>query len=197
VSLTIVSRWEVAAAPAGAFADPAGIDGLAWLPASVPGTAASALRAAGAWSWRDDRQFDAEDWWWRTTLPAVPAPTVLHLDGIATLWDAWIDGEHAGAGDNMFRAYQLPLPAGARRLVIRCRALEPELAKKRPRPRWRVPMLEQQQLRWIRTTLLGRTPGWSPRCPPVGPWRPVWLGPAPEHQISIDARLEAGASAVA
>jgi beta-mannosidase len=193
----LISRWEVAAAPAGAFADPAGLDGLAWLPATVPGTAASALRAAGAWSWADDRRFDAEDWWWRTSLPGEPAPGVLHLDGIATLWDAWIDGEHAGSGDNMFRAYQLPLPAGARRLVIRCRALEPELARKRPRPRWRVPMLEQQQLRWIRTTLLGRTPGWSPRCPPVGPWRPVWIGPAPAEQVEIDARLDAGAGTVA
>ncbi|HEX8115398.1 MAG TPA: hypothetical protein VF516_47050, partial [Kofleriaceae bacterium] len=78
-----MNRWEVAAAPAGAFADPADIDGLAWLPASVPGTAASALREAGAWSWRDDRRFDAEDWWWRTALPAEQTPAVLHLDGIA------------------------------------------------------------------------------------------------------------------
>jgi len=58
-------------------------------------------------------------------------------------------------------------------------------------------MLEHQQLRWIRTTLLGRTPGWSPRCPPVGPWRPVWLGPALEDPISIDARFDAGVGTVA
>ena len=36
-------------------------------------------------------------------------------------------------------------------------------------------MVKQQQLRWVRTTLLGRTPGWSPPAAPVGPWRAVWL----------------------
>lgn len=34
-------------------------------------------------------------------------------------------------------------------------------------------MVEHQQLRFFRTTLLGRTPGWSPPAPPVGPWRDV------------------------
>jgi beta-mannosidase len=36
-------------------------------------------------------------------------------------------------------------------------------------------MVAHQQLRWHRTTLLGRTPGWSPPAAPVGPWRDVWL----------------------
>ena len=36
-------------------------------------------------------------------------------------------------------------------------------------------MLVQQQLRHVRTTLLGRTPGWSPPVPPIGPWRPIRL----------------------
>ena len=58
-------------------------------------------------------------------------------------------------------------------LVIRCRALDAALAARRPRPRWRAPMIENQQLRWFRTTLLGRTPGWSPPAAAVGPWRPV------------------------
>src|SRR5262249_871246 len=43
------------------------------------------------------------------------------------------------------------------------------------RPRWRTPMVAHQQLRWFRTTLLGRTPGWSPAAPPVGLWRDVWV----------------------
>src|SRR2546426_8099024 len=63
----------------------------------------------------------------------------------------------------------------ANELVIRFQALDRLLKAKRPRPRWRAPMVENQQLRWFRTTLLGRTPGWSPPVAPVGPWRPVRL----------------------
>ena len=78
--------------------------------------------------------------------------------------------------DNMFLRHERRARRCAHRrgeLVIRCRALEPLLAARRPRPRWRAPMIEHQQLRWFRTTLLGRTPGWSPPAAAVGPWRPV------------------------
>ncbi|HKT74186.1 MAG TPA: glycoside hydrolase family 2 protein, partial [Steroidobacteraceae bacterium] len=37
------------------------------------------------------------------------------------------------------------------------------------------PMVANQRLNAFRTTLLGRTPGWSPPAAPVGPWRPIWL----------------------
>src|SRR5512140_242303 len=174
--IAVEHGWELAAAPAGSIVDPDGLHGLRWIPATVPGTAAGALRAAGTWTWDDRRAFDAEDWWWRAPLGGeLTAGCVLGFDGIATLWDAWVDGVHVASGDSMWRAHEVAIEHPVRELVIRCRALDAELAKKRPRPRWRVPMLEQQQLRWIRTTLLGRTPGWSPPCPAVGPWRPVWM----------------------
>ena len=49
--------------------------------------------------------------------------------------------------------------------------LDAVLKERRPRPRWKAPMVEQQQIRWFRTTLLGRTPGWSP--PATRGWRPL------------------------
>ena len=193
----IEGGWEVAAASAGTPRD--AIGGLHWLPAQVPGTAAGALRAAGRWDFPLARDFDAEDWWWRTRFSGRPGPAVLGFDGIATLAEVWLDGEMILASDNMFRAHQVPVTLrGEHELVIRCRALATELARRRPRPRWRVPMLEQQQLRWFRTSLLGRTPGWSPPCPAVGPWRGVWLetralqaGP-----IRLDPRVRDGQGAV-
>ena len=38
-----------------------------WMPATVPGTAASALRDLGQWTWGDDDQgvLDGSDWWYR------------------------------------------------------------------------------------------------------------------------------------
>ena len=194
----IGSGWEITAAPGGTPRET--IASLDWLPAQVPGTAAGALRGAGCWNLSQTRDFDAGDWWWRVRFRAEPGHAVLGFDGLATLAEAWLDGEPILASDNMFRAHERPVTLGGEHeLVIRCRALAPDLAKRRPRPRWRVPMLEQQQLRWFRTTLLGRTPGWSPPCPAVGPWRGVWLetraleaGP-----IRLDPRVDAGHGSVA
>jgi beta-mannosidase len=115
------------------------------------------------------RRSDGEDWWFRASLPKVDAAeTALVFGGLATLAEVWVDGEARFQSDNMF--VQRETPAGAE-VRVRCRALD--FGTKRPRPRWRVPMMENQQLRWFRTTLLGRTPGWSPPHPVVGPWRPV------------------------
>ncbi|HUJ59716.1 MAG TPA: glycoside hydrolase family 2 protein [Kofleriaceae bacterium] len=186
--------WQLAMTPAGAVAEPRGLGEQRWIAARVPGTAASALRDAGQWSWDAPLALDAMDWWWRRALDDVAGDT-LRFGGVATLWDAWIDGEWVAHGDSMFAPRDIDLPAGARELVLVCRALEPELGKKRPRPRWRVPMIAHQQLRWLRTTLLGRLPGWSPPCPPVGPWRPIEAvrhGALRVGAISLDARLEAG-----
>lgn len=191
--------WEVAATPAGQLAEPQGLEGLRWVPAHVPGTAASALRAANAWSWDERRNFDGEDFWWRAPLGGeLGAGCVLGFDGIATLWDAWIDGVPAASADSMWERREVTLAHTPKQLVIRCRSLDAELAKKRPRPRWKVPMLQQQQLRWLRTTLLGRTPGWSPPCPAVGPWRPVWIEQRTHAvgDIALDASLHAEAGII-
>jgi beta-mannosidase len=78
-------------------------------------------------------------------------------------------------------------------LVIRCRALDAELRVRRPRPRWRAGIVAEQQLRWFRTTLLGRMPAWSPPAAPVGPWRPITLearGDLGVDVADVRARLE-------
>ncbi len=74
-----------------------------------------------------------------------------------------------------------PVAAGAdgdrHELVIRCAALTPVLARRRPRPRWKTYLVSHQNLRWVRTSLLGRQAGRATSPPPVGPWRPVRLVP--------------------
>ncbi len=173
---TALTGWQIAAASPGTPRE--AIDGLEWLPATVPGTAAGALRNAGRWDFSQTRDFDAEDFWWRCRFRTDPGNAVLGFDGLATLAEVWLDGELVLSSDNMFRSHEVPVTLrGEHELLVRCRALAPELARRRrPRPHWRVPMLEQQPLRWFRTTLLGRTPGWSPPCPAVGPWRPDVAG---------------------
>ena len=102
---------------------------------------------------------------------------VLGFDGLAGVADLWLNGQALLTSDNMFAAHEIRLPElrEQNELLIRFRSLDQQLKAKRPRPRWRAPMIENQQMRWFRTTLLGRTPGWSPPAAPVGPWRDVWL----------------------
>ena len=189
----VLDNARVAATPAGQIDNVARVDTLRWQECSLPNTAAGVLRAARQWDFDTKRDFDGEDWWWKIDVDAQRGD-VIDFEGVATLWDAWLDGERIGGGDNMFVPTAIELPSAGKELVVRCRSLAGELGKKRPRPRWRVPMLEHQQLRWARTTLLGRTPGWSPSCPPVGPWRPIVheRGGLRVGNISVDAHVEGG-----
>ena len=194
--------WKVAWTAPGVASHPSELqlpEG-AWLAAPVPGTAAGALRAAGA---AGPARIDGADWWYRCRFPASPAGAgiraVLCFDGLATVVDGWLNGEALLHGDDMFLAREVDvtgrLRAGENDLVFRFSALEPLLGARRPRPRWRVPMIEHQQLRWFRTTLLGRTPGWSPPCPAVGPWRPVrlqWRRGLDVRRLDLRAVLEGG-----
>ena len=159
------------------------LDDLSWIPATVPGTAAEALRELGRWSWGDDDQglLDGSEWWYRCRfdLPAASprGPWRLELDGLATVADAWLNGELVLHSENMWVAHQIRVdhldPHNV--LLLRFAALAPLLAQRRPRPRWRSLQLRSQNQRWYRTTLLGRVPGWSACGAPVGPWRPVRL----------------------
>ena len=178
-----VSGWELAADDAGGAPD---LEALAtrrldWLPARVPGTAASSLHAAGRWALGDRYPFDAKDFWYRASFPSEPRAgerTVLRLGGLATACDVWLNGQHVLRSNNMFHRHALDvtgLVGAENRLALRFGALDAALKARRPRPRWRTRLVAQQQLRWHRTTLLGRIPAWTPPAPPVGPWRGVDL----------------------
>lgn len=164
-------------------ADPA-FQQLQWSMAQTCGTAASVLQALGLWSLDGpERAFDAEDWWYRIRFDrARPSDTreltLLGCDGIATLAQVWLNGSLILTSDNMFVAHEIDVGSvlrEANELVVCIRSLEAHLATRRPRPRWRTPMVANQRLNWVRTTLLGRTPGWSPPAAAVGPWRPIWV----------------------
>ena len=169
--------WELAFDDAGGAVDPPALEAraLSWLSAPVPGTAASALRAAGKWTVDDRFPFDAKDWWYRTSFRAPPAPgarRVLRLGGLASPCDVWLNGQHVLRSDNMFHLHELDVTELVREentLALRFASLEAALRARRPRPRWRTRLVTQQQLRWHRTTLLGRIPGWTPPAPPIGP----------------------------
>lgn len=198
--------WELAEVPAGAAARPVDLEQkeLRWVHAARRGTVASILRAAGQWELGDSRNLDDVDWWYRCRFPAAQRPadarTYLRLDGLATVAEVWLNGVHLLRSENMYLAHALEvtellhLPPGPDNvLYIRFHSLSQLLQGRRPRPRWRTRLTPQQQLRFFRTTLLGRMPGWCPPVAPIGPFRPVVLeqrrgAAALSVKLAVDAR---------
>ncbi len=175
--------WECTSTPPGEVTDAAELVQCTnrWVPAQVPGTAASAVWAADGVRAAMSIDYDEGDWWFKTTF-GVPSggedqPWLMAFDGLATLADVWLNGAHLLHSENMFRRSEVEIDRLDVRneLVLRFAALAPELHQRRPRPRWRASLVREQNLRWFRTTLLGRMPGWAGYAAPVGPWRPISL----------------------
>lgn len=122
---------------------------------------------------------DEFDWWYACVLPDNPDGDLREIvfDGLATLAEVWADSEHLLECRNMFRRYRVKLPqtASKQTLWLVFRSVTNDLRIKRKRPGWKTNLVNHQQLRWIRTTLLGRIPGWTPPIPAVGPWRAIRL----------------------
>lgn len=193
--------WELASTASGACADAAAATaaGLAWQLAVVPGTVAASLGADVT----AEGRHDAFDWWYRCTFEADPSAQALRFEGLATIAEVWLNGERVLDARNMFVPHAVD--AGARlrprnELLVCLRSLDQALAARRPRPRWKTALVPSQNLRWERTTLLGRMPGWNPPVQPVGLWKPVVLegrGPVGELELDVQARVEGRAGVVA
>ena len=178
--------WVAADTEPGACADaaPQDLDRLDWRPALVPGGAADVLAAAGMPAAEIAASaLDGRDWWFRCDLAVAPAAPgerlVLVIEGLATVAEVYLNGALVLRSDSMFArsAVDVTSTLAARNdLAICCRALSPLLAvSRRPRARWRTRLVSEGGLRFFRTMLLGRAPGFAPGPAVVGPWRPVAL----------------------
>ncbi|HEX3617936.1 MAG TPA: hypothetical protein VHU61_15450 [Solirubrobacteraceae bacterium] len=167
--------WELAETDPDELEGSARLDDLDWRPALVPGTVAGA---------RPDLNVDPDgrDWWFRLRFAADACRSdeqlILCLDGLATLSEVFLNGQPLLSSRSMFAAHELDVSAviePSNELAICFRALAPQLAvRRRPRARWRTALVNGN-LRFFRTMLLGRAPGFAPGPAVVGPWRPVRL----------------------
>jgi beta-mannosidase len=134
--------------------------------------------------------------------PAAPGEEVaLAFDGIATAFEVVVNGVSILQGCSMFEAHVVDVGALLREqgnvMEIRCRALTDVLAEqpRRPRQRWRTRIVADGALRFVRTAIIGRAPGFAPGPPIVGPWRPVWLVRRRDvavEEVALRPRLEGG-----
>lgn len=168
--------WTFVLTSAGACQGPAEAMATAgWSPAVVPGTVAAAKAALGERF--ESLHLDHLDAWYRTTIEGSGRHN-LAFEGLATLAEVYLDGGLILSSDNMFHAHAVEVSlAGRHELAIVFRAMQEALGRKGKRARWRPQMIPQQGMRLVRSTLLGRMPGWCPEIHAVGPWRPVTLTP--------------------
>ncbi len=126
---------------------------------------------------------------YRCRFPRPPAEhTELCLPNIGTLAEVTLNGRVLGRLENLFRRARFDvgsLLADDNLLEVRILPLGPALQQKptRPRPRWKTRITPQQSLRYVRTTLFGRMPGWTPPVPPVGLLGDVTIAPPPRFTL--------------
>jgi beta-mannosidase len=208
-TLWLHEGWRLARTAPGALKDPSSLPGapIEWHEAVVPGTVAAALHK----DLNLPGDYDADDWWYQmnwgqTTIsrqaenggPSPISRRYLRLEGLATLADVWLNGEHILSSRNMFVTHRIDVTGLLRdrnELVICFRSLARELDTRRARPKWKTMLVNHQNLRWFRTTLLGRMPGWSPLIAPVGPWGPIGLETVEKLEMK-SLRLDTGAKKI-
>jgi beta-mannosidase len=176
--------WQCVTTAAGAFASPIDLDSVSgWIDAPVPGTVASALRAAGRLDENATHALAFSDHWYRVRFEANGARR-LRFNGLATICEVWLDNRKVLDSDSMFIAHEVDIDIDGEATLHLCfRSLSAALAEKRPRARWRPRLAQPATLRNVRTTLLGHMPGWCPPIHAVGPWRPVQLLGATQGSI--------------
>src|SRR5258706_16284155 len=112
-----LSAFELCWVEPGRASVPAELDALGgeWSAAPVPGTAASALRAQGRFSFDRVPSFDALDVWYRTGFAgdghAAHERGWLCFDGLATLAEAWVKRGKVPDSPSLFLAPRPPAPA--------------------------------------------------------------------------------------
>jgi beta-mannosidase len=199
----VVEQWECSRHAPGSVEHPDQLldERIEWLSVSAPATAAAALANAGKWDFEQPCEIDAFDWCFRTRFTgksaAETSPCFLRFDGLATAAEVWLNGHKILSANNMFRSYRIDVSEQLEtenELVCIFRSLKHDLTRRRPRPRWKTNLVNHQQLRWHRTSLLGRIPGWAPCAPAVGPWRQVRLETSPIQieQLELRTSLEGG-----
>lgn len=185
------AQWRCVSTFAGACSTPSALDATTsaadWLDAPVPGTIASAWRAAGKLDVERAPPFASQDHWYRTTLTGHGTRR-LRLQGLASIAEVWLDDALLLESDSMFVAHDVEVELhGTATLALCFRSLDAALGARRARARWRPRLVSPPTLRNVRTTLLGHMPGWCPSVHAAGPWRPIEvLGDAPDAFSNVE-----------
>lgn len=177
-------NWSLFRSDPNQYSEPANYDinSINTLEAIVPGTIAMSVNGTSPQCWSPDIDYDDYDWWYHHSFDIKHTNTeqkkYLCFDGLATLCDIWLNDEKILTTNNMFRAYRVEISKLLREsnnLILVFRSVNHELKEKKPRPKWKTKLVENQQMRWIRSTVLGHVSAWTPPIKAVGPWKNIYL----------------------
>ena len=188
-AIPVSSGWRLYRTAPGDATDPTDLNrDTRWDKAVVPGTVAATVLGNEVDPFHPPFNIDEFDWWYETEFDAdAAASCALLFEGLATIAEVWLNGKQVHVSRNMFRQHRVDVSnviASTNHLAIVFRSVTSELKTRRPRPRWKTNLVNHQQLRWLRTSLLGRIPGWTPPIPPIGPWRGVKLEVGDRYRVN-------------
>lgn len=167
------TQWYIQKSTADTISNPAQLKESSWELTQVPGTVAAHCFTTK----QDAASIEDFDWWYRTDLEhqGDPAEVEIIFEGLATLSEVWVNNQLIAKHSSMFVPLLIKalVKPGINTLHLSFRSLTKALNQRRPRPSWKTPLIDQQQLRWFRTSLLGRMYGWTQPWPMVGPWRDI------------------------
>lgn len=177
-----LARCHVARVPRSTPSAPSKVRamGLPFREASLPATLASVLREHGELDFSRLPRFEDDDAWFIAEIPKLSGDgrRVLVFEGLATLARVFLNDRLVLESTNAFLRHEVDVTEHLRGddvLAMHFASLDAHLAEKRPRPRWKTRIVESQNLRFVRTPLLGRTTGFCPATPVLGPYRPIHL----------------------
>ncbi|MBL8097675.1 MAG: hypothetical protein JNK81_00735 [Anaerolineales bacterium] len=180
--MRLSDNWQVWKTDSGQYDSPDWIQNASslFIVDSVPATIASLT---------NESEIEKFDWWYSTefNFSNEGKKHFLVFDGLATLAEIWLNGEKILNTENMFLQYKVDVTEKLKeknQLVICFRSIHQALEIQRKRPKWKTKLVENQNLRWLRTTLLGFIPGWTPPIKPIGIWREVRLESAEVASIN-------------
>ena len=171
--LPLLADWWMTLTPPAAASRPSDILGdVRWIPCTIPGTAAAALRDDVQGSTGELVPLHDHDVWYRASVE-VTRKDKLRFQGLAGIADIWLDDDLKMSSSNMFTSSDVDVDVDAVQVHICFKSLNAALRQVSGRSRWRTKLVSSNALRMYRQTLLGHMPGWCPAVHAVGPFRPI------------------------
>ena len=166
---------------------------LHFSPAIVPGTVAMLIDQTQEKNAHVLASLHDSDHWYCTSFDApskADGSIIFQLDGLLTYADVYLNNELILQSYNAFYAHSIDVSnkiKAKNNLVICFKALTPTLNSRHARAKFSTRLINSRHLRFVRTPMLGYTPGFSAATKAVGPYRAIRL--ITQRKIQIKSNL--------